>query len=140
MEKALKPLIVTAIFVSGLVAYFIPYIKMEFSGSAHYTEQNKREYNFYTPAILKTMPRITSEYDFDFANITGPASQVYAIRFYHTNDPSEINKYLQKNGFIQQKECHIQAVCWQRGNASETVTISTLDKPIALLVSVIYKF
>jgi len=140
MEKALKPLIVTAIFVSGLVAYFIPYIKMEFSGSAHYTEQNKREYNFYTPAILKTMPRITSEYDFDFANITGPASQVYAIRFYHTNDPSEINRYLKKNSFIQQKECHIQAVCWQRGNASETVTISTLDKPIALLVSVIYKF
>lgn len=35
----------------------LPYVKMEFAGSAHYTEQDTREYEYYTPELLKNMLR-----------------------------------------------------------------------------------
>lgn len=111
---------------------------MEFSGSAHYTEQDKREYRFYTPDILKNIPHISPQYD--FANITGPASHVYAIRFYNTNDVSKIDAYLNKMGYRKQETCHIEAVCWRGDDPQEVVTVSKREKPEALLVSVIYTF
>ncbi|MEN3753799.1 hypothetical protein ABC733_17605 [Mangrovibacter sp. SLW1] len=89
-----------------MVAYTIPYIKMEFVGSAHYTEQDQREYKFYTPDILKRMPRISDHYDFDFSNITGPANQVNAIKFYGTDDTSIINSYLASLDYKKQGVRH----------------------------------
>ncbi|MDX5626953.1 MULTISPECIES: hypothetical protein [unclassified Brenneria] len=140
MRKSVKVLSGVIIVVAVALTYSWPYITMEFAGSAHYTEQDKREYEFYTPDILKKMPRISTHYDFDFANITGPASHVYAVRYYDTNDSSKVDAYLNFMGYKKQDNCHIEAVCWQRADPQEIVTVSTLENPKAILVSVIYNF
>lgn len=81
--------------------------KWNLPGSAHYTEQDKREYDFYTPELLKKMPRISPKYEFDFANITGPATHIYTIKFYGTEDTSKINAYLESQGYKPQGNCNI---------------------------------
>ncbi|CAI1902788.1 hypothetical protein [Serratia plymuthica] len=140
MRKSLKVLSGVIIVVVVALTYVWPYIVMEFAGSAHYTEQDRREYDFYTPDILREMPRISSHYDFDFANITGPASLVYAVRYYDTDDSSKVEDYLNLMGYKKQDTCHIEAVCWRRRDPHEIVTVSTLESPKAILVSVIYNF
>lgn len=140
MRKSLKVFSGVIIVVAAALTYVWPYIVMEFAGSAHYTEQDKREYNFYTPDILREMPRISSHYDFDFANITGPASHVYAVRYYGTDDSSKVDAYLNLIGYKKQDNCHIEAACWRRIDPHEIVTVSTLESPKAILISVIYNF
>lgn len=140
MSKSWIALSVFIIAGAAALACAWPYMVMELSGSAHYTEQDEREYRFYTPDILKKMPRISSQYDFDFANITGPASHVYAIRFYDTDDTSRVSAYLDINGYKKQESCHIEAVCWRGGDPNEVVTVSTLESPEAILISVIHTF
>ncbi|WP_354691973.1 hypothetical protein [Phytobacter sp. RSE-02] len=140
MRKSIKVISIIALSVAVVLTLAWPYIEMEFSGSAHYTEQDTREYGFYTPGLLKDMPRISPRYDFDFANITGPASQVHAIRFYDTTDSEKVDTYLIAAGYSKQENCHIEAVCWQGQDQHEIVTVSTLENPKALLVSVINNF
>lgn len=140
MRKSYKVLGSVIIVAAVALAYVWPYIVMEFAGSAHYTEQDKREYEFYTPDLLKKMPRISPRYDFDFANITGPASHVYAVRYFGADDSRQIENYLNTMGYQKQESCHIEAVCWRSADPQEIVTVSTLDSPKALLVSVIYNY
>lgn len=103
--------ILIAIVVVFVVAW--PYIKMEFAESAHYAEQDRREYAFYTPDILKKMPRISPDYDFDFANIAGPATLAHAINFYGTEDWHRVAAYLTANNYVRQESCNIENVCWR---------------------------
>lgn len=140
MRKSYKVLGSVIMIAVVAMIYVWPYIVMEFAGSAHYTEQDKREYEFYTPDLLKKMPRISPRYDFDFANITGPASHVYAVRYFGTDDSRRIENYLNTMGYQKQESCHIEAVCWRSADPQEIVTVSTLDSPKALLVSVIYNY
>lgn len=44
MYKKLKMMGLAVVLVGGVLIYATPYIKMEFAGSATYTEQNAREY------------------------------------------------------------------------------------------------
>lgn len=140
MRKSLKLLTVVVVLLAAALVWVWPYVQMEFAGSAHYTEQDKREYEFYTPDILKKMPRISSRYDFDFANITGPASHVYAIRYYDVVNSEKIDLYLGSLGYKKQERCHIEAVCWLGSDPQEVVTVSTLENPKSLLISVIYNY
>lgn len=140
MRNSFRVLIATVVVIAAVLAWAWPYVQMEFAGSAHYTEQDKREYEFYTPDILKEMPRISPQYDFDFANITGPASHVYAIRYYDVVDSGKIDLYLGSLGYKKQNKCHIEAVCWLGTDPQEIVTVSTLENPRSLLISVIYNF
>lgn len=140
MRKSLKLLTVVVVLLAAALVWVWPYVQMEFAGSAHYTEQDKREYEFYTPDILKKMPRISSRYDFDFANITGPASHVYAIRYYDVVNSEKIDLYLGSLGYKKQEKCHIEAVCWLGSDPQEVVTVSTLENPKSLLISVIYNY
>lgn len=141
MSKSVKVLSTIIIIVAvAMLVYVRPYISMEFADSAHYSEQDTREYNFYTPDILKQMPRISSHYDFDFTNITGPASHVYAIRYHGADDASKIAAYLNAIGYKKLASCHIEAVCWQGNDPQEIVTVSTLENPKVVLVSVIHNF
>jgi len=140
MRKSLKMLSVIVVVIASALTYAWPYIEMEFAGSAHYTEQDKREYNFYTPDILKEIPRISSHYDFDFANITGPATHVYAVRFYNTEDTSKINAYLSSLGYKRQSSCNIDNVCWRGKDALETVMVRTLKSEKGVVVQVVYDF
>lgn len=140
MKKSLKVIISSVVIIAAVVAYVGPIIKMELAGSAHYTEQDNREYEFYTPEILKNMPRISTHYDFDFVNITGPAAHVYAVKFYDTDKTNQIDSYLTSKGYTRQDSCFIEAVCWRGNDPQETVTVSTLDNPQAVLVSVTNNF
>jgi len=140
MRKSLKLLTVLIVLVAAALMWAWPYVKMEFAGSAHYTEQDTQEYEFYTPDLLKKMPRISSRYDFDFTNITGPASHVYAVRYYDAVDAEEIDLYLDSLGYKKQERCHIEAVCWLGTDPQEIVTVSTLETPKSILISVIYNF
>lgn len=140
MRKSFRILTGAIVLIASVLIWAWPYVTMQLSGNAHYTEQDKREYEFYTPDILKMMPRITPRYNFDFANITGPAAHVYAIRFYDTDDASKVDDYLSKKGYQKQQICHIKAACWKGIDADETITVSILNNPEVILVSVIINF
>ncbi|EXU76778.1 hypothetical protein [Erwinia mallotivora] len=116
-----------------------PWIKMVLSGSAHYTEQDKREYDFYTPDILRKMPRISTRYSFDFTNITGPAAHVYAVKFYDTQDIRKIEDYLASTGY-RRAECDFESVCWRRTDPRESVYVGTLHGEKTVIVQVVYNF
>ncbi len=139
MRKLNKFIFVFGVVISAALIYAWPYIKMEFAGSAHYTEKDIREYDFYTPDILKKMPRITDKYDFDFANVTGPASHVYAVKFYGTEDISKIESYLESIGY-KRHTCDFESECWRDTDPSESVYVGTLKNENTVIVQVVYSF
>lgn len=59
---------------------------MEFASCAHYTEQNKREYEYNTPELLKKIPRISEDHNFSYSNISGPQTFVFGVEFNGTTD------------------------------------------------------
>jgi hypothetical protein len=126
------------VVVGGLICAW-PWVKMEFASSAHYTEQDKREYEFYTPDILRNMPRISTRYSFDFANITGPATHVYAVKFYGTQDTRKIDNYLMSKGYKRGK-CDFDSVCWRSADPAESVYVGTLKGEKTVIVQVVYHF
>lgn len=140
MHKKMKVMSLAVVLVGGILIYATPYIKMEFVGSATYTEQDAREYHFYTPEILKNMPRISDHYQFDFANITGPAKHVHAVKFYGASDVSKIDSYLRSIGYKKQEECDIDASCWRGSDPQETIYVGMLNGEKMVLVQVVTDF
>jgi hypothetical protein len=140
MHNSFKLLTAAIILIVASLTWAWPYITMEFAGSAHYTEEDRREYEFYTPDILKKIPRISSQYDFDFANITGPATHVYAIKFYGTEDTGKINAYLISLGYQHQGLCNIDNICWRGKDDSETIMVRPLKSEKGVAVQIIYDF
>ncbi|WP_435946843.1 hypothetical protein [Dryocola sp. BD586] len=143
MNTSVKVFCTAAVIIGAALAYAWPWIKMEFAGSAHYTEQDKREYEFYTPDLLKNMPRITARYDFAYANITGPASHVFTIRFYDTDDISRVSAYLTSAGYKLRENCFIEAECWSINDNAyppEVVTVAKLKSNKNVEVSVVHNF
>ncbi|MEB6335259.1 hypothetical protein [Serratia rhizosphaerae] len=140
MKKSSKIVGIVAVLIVAGLLYSWPLIQMEFAGSAHYTEQDKREYAFYTPDILKKMPRISPRYDFDFANITGPSTHVYAVNFYATEDTSKIDNYLKSIGYQRQDNCNIDNECWKGKDPVETVMVMKLKSEKGVVVQVVYDF
>ncbi len=139
MRKSLK-VSGSAIFIIAVaLTYAWPWVKMEFAGSAHYTEQDKREYDFYTPDILRKMPRISARYSFDFANTAGPATHVYAVKFYDTNDTGKIENYLTSIGY-KRTECDFESTCWRRTDPQESVYVGTLKGEKTVIVQVVCNF
>ena len=130
----------SAIFIIAVaLTYAWPWVKMEFAGSAHYTEQDKREYDFYTPDILRKMPRISARYSFDFANTAGPATHVYAVKFYDTKDTGKIENYLTSIGY-KRTECDFESTCWRRTDPQESVYVGTLKGEKTVIVQVVCNF
>ncbi|MEI2267099.1 hypothetical protein [Erwinia sp. CGal63] len=140
MPKSIKVTMALIGFIVVGFMYALPYIKMEFAGSAHYTERDKREYNFYTPEILKKMPRISSRYAFEFANVTGPSRHVYVIKFYDTEDTSKIDEFLSSVGYKRQAACNIDNVCWRGTDRAETIMVRSLKSETGIAVQVVYDF
>ena len=139
MRRPLKITCITALIIAAVLAFAWPYIQMEFSGSAHYTEQDKREYNFYTPDILKKIPRITSRYDFDFSNNAGPGTQVNVVKFYGTNDTGKVEQYLSSAGY-KKDNCDLGSTCWRKTDPRESIYIDTLKGEKTVVVQVMYDF
>ncbi|AIR60961.1 hypothetical protein LH23_09910 [Cedecea neteri] len=140
MRNSLKIFTAVVVVITAGLVWAWPYITMEFAGSAHYTEQDKREYEYYTPDILREMPRISPRYDFDYVNVTGPGAFIHAVSFYDIDDSSRVDAYLEIKGYTKQKECHIKAVCWQGSDSEETITVSNLKEEKIIQVAIIYDY
>ena len=113
--------------VIGLVAGW-PYIQMDFASSAHYTELDNREYEYFTPDLLKEMPRISKNYAFSYSNISGPQAFIYSIQFNDTTDTREIREYLISKGYEQQKQCQTEAECWRSKRNKDIVSFYSLPE------------
>ncbi|MHA0870965.1 hypothetical protein [Enterobacter cloacae] len=139
MRNSFKLLAVLVLLIAAALFWFWPYIQMEFAESAHYSEQDQREYDFFTPEVLKKMPRISPKFDFDFSNITGPASHVYAVKFYGTKETSKIEEYLKSKGY-KQEQCEAGEICWRGNDPQETVYLDMLNGENTVIVQVVYNF
>lgn len=124
--------------LTGVIAYYWPIIEPGFDGSAHYTEQETRLYEHFTPDILKKMPRISDRYEFAFYNVSGPESQGYTVTFHDTTDTSKISAYLASLGYSKHNDCVVSGDCWRGKNPEVTVTVGTIAQNKNVLVSVVY--
>jgi len=136
MRNSLKALAV--VVTAAALVYAWPYIKMNVAESAHYTEQDVREYQFYTHDILKKMPRISSRYDFDYVNIAGPATHIYALKFYETENTGVINAWLASMGYTRQSKCEPESECWRAADPKETIYMAKLKSEKGVVVQVVY--
>jgi len=126
-------IVVVLVGVTTLVVAW-PYIKMEFASSAHYTEQDTRDYEYFTPDLLKNMPRITNDYRFEYDNVTGPEAHVFTVHIYGTTDSSKIRDYLKAQGYEPQNVCDVEAECWRSHKNSDVVTIAKFMTPKEVFV------
>ncbi|MDF7660352.1 hypothetical protein PUG81_15375 [Erwiniaceae bacterium L1_54_6] len=142
MRKPVKiALAVVAISVASIAtvfAYYWPIIKMEFEGSAHYTQQDKKLYEHFTPEILKKIPRISSSYEFAFYNNDGPGTLGYTVTFHNTTDTGQISAYLTSLGYIKQDNCSVVGACWKGNDPREKVSFAAIPKLNEVLVTVEY--
>ncbi|WP_034919269.1 hypothetical protein [Erwinia sp. 9145] len=131
----LTGIFIITLIISGVV-WFWPVIEIGFDGSAHYTEQDSRRYKLLTHDLLKGMPRISARYDFDFANIAGPATFVWTVTFYGTEDIHDIETYLIAKGYKRQATCDVEADCWLTSASKDMVTTGrfTTDKTVMVQI------
>ena len=122
----------------GLLAVIVwPYAKMEFASSAAYTQSDANEYEYYTPNLLKKMPRISDSYTFHYTNISGPQAFVYEIRFEGTTETKKVRDYLLSTDFKPQKKCDAEAECWLSAHSKGEVTVSTFSSPPVVIIQMI---
>lgn len=124
MKKFITVFSVVSLFVGVALTLGWPYLDMGFSSSANYTQRDKREYDHYTPELLKRMPRISDNYEFSYSNISGPQAFVYGIQFNGTNDASRIREYLISEGYELQKTCNVEAECWRSHKTNDVISIA----------------
>ncbi|QJW54979.1 hypothetical protein HL670_01863 [Serratia plymuthica] len=136
MKKSLKVLAAVVVGTGAALSFTWPYLKMEFADSAYYTQQDKREYEYYTPELLKNMPRISDNYKFEFGNVSGPQAHVFTVRFYGTPDTSKVRNYLASVGYKVQAQCDVEAECWRAQRSKDVVTVIQYTSPDSLVVQV----
>ena len=125
------------LLISGVaLAFFWPYLKMEFASSTYYSELDKRKYEFYTPELLKKMPRISGNYTFEFGNVSGPEAHVFTVRFYGTTETRNIHRYLGSVGYQQQDKCDVEAECWKSQDSTDIVTVIKYTSPESIVVQI----
>ncbi|HGI0856836.1 TPA: hypothetical protein ACJPZJ_001601 [Yersinia enterocolitica] len=137
MKTPTKALLaIFAVVAVGLV-YAWPYVKMDFAESASYTDRDKREYEFFTPELLKKIPRVSESYQFGYSNVSGPDLLIHDVKFLGTTDASRINTYLEENGYKRLGICDIEGECWQGDDPKISVSVGIVSKPETVIVSVI---
>lgn len=119
---------ISVVVVGALALTVLPYIQMEYASSAHYTQLDKREYEFYTPELIKEMPRISDNYEFNYSNVSGPQAFVFSIQFNGTTDMSKIREYLESRGYEKQTQCQTEAECWRSHLSKDVVSLYNLPK------------
>ncbi|AVR03603.1 hypothetical protein [Pluralibacter gergoviae] len=113
-----------------------PYLRMEFASSAYYSEQDKRAYEYYTPELLKKIPRISGDYKFEFGRITDSEANVYTVKFYGVVETSRIRNYLTSAGYEPQKSCDVEAECWESQATHDEVTVGNLHSTKGVFVQI----
>lgn len=139
MKTITKVSLATLVVITVGLGYIWPYVKMDFAESASYTEQDKREYEFFTPDILKKIPRVSDNYQFGYSNVSGPGLLIYDVSFSGTTDASKVNTYLEENGYKRLGICDIEGECWQGDDPKVSISVGIVPKPEAIIVSVVDK-
>lgn len=134
MRSKVKVALFIVVVIVGLFVCIWPTVEMELAGSAHYTEQDKKEYEYYTPDILKQIPRISGTYFFDFYKIDEQGARVYSVTFYNTQDTNKINARLTSLGYARQDNCSVEGDCWIASDPTERVTVSAVPEINAVIV------
>ncbi len=136
MKMPVKIFCAVAVIIGAAITYAWPWIKMDFAENARYTELDKREYEFYTPDLLKKMPRISPDYVFDYSNISGPQALIFSVTFYGTDDTSKIRNYLSSAGYKQQTTCDVEAECWRAAGSKDIVSVAKITSSQMVLVQI----
>lgn len=134
MRKAIVALVGMVVIVCVILGW--PYVKMEFASSAHYTEQDKREYEYYTPEILKRIPRVSDNYSFDFSKGPGRDEFVFTVHFYNASDSSAIISYLRSAGYELQEKCDVAAECWRSAKNNDVISVAHFTSPKEIFIQV----
>lgn len=140
MSKRIIVRISGVLLVGFILAAIWIFCKLFFAGSAYYTEQDWLEYEFYTPDLLKKMPRISTKLQFDFVNVTGPDAHVFTVHFYGVTDSSTIRDYLMSEGYEPQKSCDVEAECWRNHKNNDVITIANYAPSKEIFVQVYRRF
>lgn len=127
MTRMGKIFVVIMLLIVIAAIFLWPTLRMALAGSAHYSEQNISEYDFYTPQLLKDMPRISPHYDFDFNNVSGPEAKIASITFYGVNDINPVNTWLTSIGYTRQSSCDVVADCWRSASHKDVITVIKSD-------------
>ena len=140
MKKSLRILLCVLIACVVGMAYGLNYLRMEFADSANYTEQDSLDYDFYTPDLLKKMPRITDNYSFYYSNVSGPnPALIFQLRFIGATNADKINAFMKEKGFKQSEACSFAGDCWTGDDPHVTVSIEIEEQPRKVLVSMVDK-
>lgn len=130
-------LIAGVILIIGMT-YGFHYLKMVFAEGAEYSESDKKDYDFYTPELLKNMPRITNDFRFNYNNESGPnPALIHQVRFFGTNDTSEIDNYLERNGFKKGGLCDFRGECWSNKNSNVNLSVEVEGNSSTVIVSMV---
>lgn len=113
-----------------------PYVRMELASSAYYSEQDKRSYEYYTPELLKKIPRISGNYNFEFGRIAGTEANVFTIKFYGVAETPGIRNYLKSEGYELQTTCDVEAECWESRATTDKVTVGNLHSQKGVFVQI----
>lgn len=136
MRKFVVVLMSVVVIVGAFLIVGWPYVKMEFASSAYYTEQNKRAYKFYTPELLKNIPRISDDYRFEFGRITGTEANVFTMKFYGISETQNITNYLKSEGYELQASCDVEAECWESRVTNDKVTVGYIHSQKGVFVQI----
>ncbi|PKH21736.1 hypothetical protein CIG19_14410 [Enterobacterales bacterium CwR94] len=129
-------LLAVVCLVIATLGWSWPYLKLEFASSAYYSQSNLREYEYYTPKLLKQMPRISPEYSFQYISNHDSKRTLHGIHFAGTTDTGKIKSYLKSEGYQQQMKCDTAAECWGKEGSREVVSLYALTSPEHVVVQI----
>lgn len=140
MKKPLRFFLAVLLVCLICLFFGFNYLSMTFSDGADYTEQDRSAYNFYTPDLLKNLPRISHSYRFHYSNVSGPNPALrYQAIFFGTTDQSKIEIYLERNGFQKTEVCTENGGCWIGSDPDITVSVTVEKNPDAIHVEMLDK-
>ncbi|KOC90817.1 hypothetical protein [Winslowiella iniecta] len=140
MTKSLKIMLAALVICVMGIFYGLQYLSMEFADGADYTEQDKWEYDYYTPALLKNLPRVSNVYSFHYRNVSGPnPALIYQASFSGTTDISKIDTYLEKNGYKKTGMCNTNGDCWIGKDQNTTVSVVIEEHPSIIRIEMVDK-
>lgn len=142
MSKRVINRVCVVLFLGIALTALWTFCKLFFAGSAYYTERDWIEYKFYTPELLKEIPRISNKYKFDFVNVTGTDAHVFTVHFYGVTDSSEIRNYLRNKGYEPLTSCDVEAECWKKrhDHENDVISIAKFQSPKEVFVQIYRKF
>lgn len=134
MRKSMKTALAILAVLMAAIIFSWNGIKMRMTDSATYTQDDASQYEYFTPDLLKEMPRISHKFDFDYAVIDGNPRQINAIKFYGTENDQQVISYLKSRGFSSAPDCNAGFVCWSGSDPKVTVSVGNIKPGEGVIV------